>query len=740
MKMPIMQPAIKLMARLSYKGKFSLIFILFLLPMVVLSFMLLEKMGEQTASTVQEERGIEYIKVLGNILEKTTNHRGTQALVLAGDAAFRDQMLLEQAELDKSFAELAERDKKNGLKLKLGSRSNDLLKHWNMLKEKGLTMTANASLLAHNNLVTEIKELIQHVSISSELILDPEVKTYFLAAISFNRLPTLADSIANLRRFSAEMAAKKTHSTEETILMAIKKEDILSSLNALEFELRTAYQGDENTQHQLDASSAAAITATRNYVQYLDLQVGGEALNTTAEDFFKEGSRTLAKIWALDTAINQTLHTLFEERLARQHLQERLAYGVTILTLSLIAYLFIGFYLAVHQAVARVAEGTWALASGNLCTRIELEVQDEMASIATNFNAMATVLEERAASDEREKLAEAHKTKELRERLSILSAHIEEVASGDLSHRLEIVGDDDLARLGENLNVMTESLAVLTSRTTEGINTIYSALDQLQHSIAGQLAGASEQAAAVNETTASLEQIKQMAAQTMDKVKFLGETAERSRQESEQGNTAVEQAMADMTALLDRMNGIAQTILALSEQTQQIGEITGVVSNLAQQSKMLALNASIEAAKAGEAGKGFAVVAAEVRELAEQSQQSTAQVQKILQDIRHATDRAVMATEQGSKGVDAGMVSVQRSGIVMKQLGAVVRETALVSQQIAAVVKQKFIGLEQVTTAMKDINKVTAQFVVSTQQSKASTVGISRVADQLRDSVSAYKL
>jgi methyl-accepting chemotaxis protein len=133
-------------------------------------------------------------------------------------------------------------------------------------------------------------------------------------------------------------------------------------------------------------------------------------------------------------------------------------------------------------------------------------------------------------------------------------------------------------------------------------------------------------------------------------------------------------------------------------------------------------------------------VAAEVRELAEQSQQSTAQVQKILQDIRHATDRAVMATEEGSKGVDAGMLSVQRSGDVMRQLNEVVRETTIASHQITAVVKQEFLGLEQVTNAMKDINKVTTQFVVNTQQSKIASEDISKVVWKLHESVSAYRL
>ncbi|MDD4928410.1 MAG: protoglobin domain-containing protein [Gallionella sp.] len=329
---------------------------------------------------------------------------------------------------------------------------------------------------------------------------------------------------------------------------------------------------------------------------------------------------------------------------------------------------------------------------------------------------------------------------EIEARLATYQTFIASVAEGDLSHRLDVVGSDDLAKLGSNLNGMTESLAHVASDTTEAINTIYSTLEQLQQSINGQSAGASEQAAAVNETTSSLDEIKAMSAQTMEKMQVLGESAERARRESEQGSVAVEQAILGMIAIRERVEGIAQTILALSEQTQQIGEITAVVTNLAQQSKMLALNASIEAAKAGEAGKGFAVVAAEVRELAEQSQQSTAQVQKILQDIRHATDRAVMATEEGSKGVDAGMLSVQKSGEVVRKLGEVVRETAIASQQISAVVRQKFIGIEQVTLAMKEINKVTAQFVTTAQQSKQSSADLRRVAERLRDSVSTYKL
>lgn len=413
-----------------------------------------------------------------------------------------------------------------------------------------------------------------------------------------------------------------------------------------------------------------------------------------------------------------------------------------LVAISLVAAIMIGFWLSrtwIVRPLTRVLSVLNSFTQGDTSVRINNPSEDEVGKVATAFNQMAQQQVE-SQRRERDQLEELREAADIRGRVEILREHIVRVASGDLTRRMVVTGNDDLSQLGLNLNMMTENLASIASGTSQAVNVIQSTIAELQSAINNQSSGASEQAAAVNETTVSLDQIKGMAAQAMERVQILGETAERSRRESELGGAAVDQAISVMGGILKRMEDIAQTILALSEQIQQIGEITGVVTNLAQQSKMLALNASIEAAKAGEAGKGFAVVAAEVRELAEQSQQSTAQVQKILQDIRHATDRAVMATEEGSKGVDAGMVSVQRSGDVMKQLSEVVRETTIASHQIAAVVKQESIGLEQVTAAMKDINKVTAQFVSNTHQSKVASEDISKVIAQLHESVSIYKL
>ncbi len=291
-----------------------------------------------------------------------------------------------------------------------------------------------------------------------------------------------------------------------------------------------------------------------------------------------------------------------------------------------------------------------------------------------------------------------------------------------------------------DMSITMENNTKLTQQVANASRDLQSSITTSASATAQQAAAATEQAASVNEMMSSLDEIKATAQQTLDKVQIMGQTAKRSEQESESGIQAVQEAIEGMESIRSHVTDIARTIRDLSEQSQQIGEITEAVNGLAQQSKMLALNASIEAAKAGDAGKGFAVVAAEVRELAEQSQHSTSQVKGILQDIRHATDRAVITTEEGSKGVDAGVKIVERAGEAMQGLAEVIQEASLSSQQIVAAVRQEAVGIDQVNIGMNDIRQATQQFSASSAQLQEANADLSALASRMQESIALYKL
>ncbi|MDX1900865.1 MAG: methyl-accepting chemotaxis protein [Gammaproteobacteria bacterium] len=380
------------------------------------------------------------------------------------------------------------------------------------------------------------------------------------------------------------------------------------------------------------------------------------------------------------------------------------------------------------------------IASGKRDIDIIVRTNDETGQLLSALSDM-----QKSIKTNEDKLRDnENKTRELFDKIiktaNAFSSHSSKVSSGDLTQRIEVESGNQMTQLGHDLNHMTENLSSIAKQITEACHGMVSALEEVRHSVDVQNTGATEQASSINEITASLEEIEKSSLQTIEKAKSLGEVAERTREKGQQGLAAVEESIGGMKSVREKVQTIAQTILDLSNQTQQVGEITAVVNSLAQQSKMLALNASIEAAKAGDAGKGFAVVASEVKNLAEQSEQSTSQVQKILEDIRQATEKAVMATEEGTKGVDLGTGLVEQTGDVVRNLSDVIYETTTATQQIEAAIRQENVGIEQITAGMNEINQVTTAFVENVKQTTEAINNIANIANSLKEYVDTYKI
>ncbi|MHB1230547.1 MAG: CHASE3 domain-containing protein [Halothiobacillus sp.] len=243
--------------------------------------------------------------------------------------------------------------------------------------------------------------------------------------------------------------------------------------------------------------------------------------------------------------------------------------------------------------------------------------------------------------------------------------------------------------------------------------------------------GAAETASAVSETTATVEEVKQTAQVASDKARYVSDSAQKTALISQTGRKSVEEAIVGMRHIQEQMGSIAESIVHLSEQSQAIGEIIATVNDLAEQSNVLAVNAAIEAAKAGEHGKGFGVVAQEVKSLAEQSKQATAQVRVILGDIQKATGTAVLATEQGSKVVEAGMKQTTETGESIRLLAQNINEAAQAATQIAASSQQQMVGMDQVAMAMENIKQASVQNVAGTRQAEKAAQGLHELGQML---------
>jgi methyl-accepting chemotaxis protein len=229
-------------------------------------------------------------------------------------------------------------------------------------------------------------------------------------------------------------------------------------------------------------------------------------------------------------------------------------------------------------------------------------------------------------------------------------------------------------------------------------------------------AGTAETAVSTNETTATVEEVKQTALLATEKASQVAESSQEVARVAETGRQAVEDTIAGIERMQGQMEVVAETINRLSEQTQAVGEIISTVSDLAEQSNLLSVNASIEAAKAGDHGKGFTVVAQEVKSLATQSKQAVAQVRTILSEIQKAGTMAVQAAEQGKDAIESGRRQSLESGEAIHRLAESVTQSAQSAVQIAASSRQQLAGMEQISQALESINQAGSESAKGTRQ------------------------
>lgn len=325
--------------------------------------------------------------------------------------------------------------------------------------------------------------------------------------------------------------------------------------------------------------------------------------------------------------------------------------------------------------------------------------------------------------------------------LTILSEAAKRIARGDLTvilpshHRT-----DETGVLMQSFSQMVQSLREIMVKINEGITVLASSASEITASTSQVAAGSAETAAAINQTTVTIEEVKQTSDLSVKKAEYVAAIAQKTVETSTNGKKSMDQSIIAMNRIQEQMEFIAQSIIRLSEQSKDIGEIITTVNSLAEQSNLLAVNAAIEAAKAGEQGKGFAVVAQEVKSMAAQSKQATAQVRSILTDIQNATSAAVIATEEGSKVVEEGVVRSGEAGTSIVSLADNIAESAQAAAQIMSSAQQQLVGMDQIALAMQNINQASTQNVASTSQAEIAAKDLHTLGQNLKLLVDQYKI
>jgi len=488
------------------------------------------------------------------------------------------------------------------------------------------------------------------------------------------------------------------------------KREILGDLSDMSFDLRRKMAAQSN----ISGSSFSELEqAVSNYhqglKQYTQLLQSGDAVG--ALKFANETQLKKCK----------AVHSLCSSIAKQQMITDRNERD-TILLIACVGGLAVFFgifcFMALCEEIAaplqQLTLASQRLAAGDLGAQLpDSNRNDEVGSVVKAYTSMVISLRN-------------------------ISAAAQKVAQGDL--RVEVQPRSDEDSLGKAFASMVENMSSATSQIKSAVEVLSSAVSNIMASVSDSASGATETATAVTETTTTVEEVRQTSHIANQKAKNVAESAQKSAQISTMGRKSTEETIQGMKRIREQMDLIADSMVRLSEKSQSIVEIIATVDDLAQQSNLLAVNASIEAAKAGELGRGFAVVAQEVKSMSDQSKHATAQVRKILGEIQQATSSAAMATELGSRAVDAAVTQSNQAGEAISTLASSVAESANAAAQIAVSSQQQLAGVDQVATAMLGIKDATAQNLIAIRRVEEATLTLQELGGTLKVLTKRYQL
>lgn len=314
-----------------------------------------------------------------------------------------------------------------------------------------------------------------------------------------------------------------------------------------------------------------------------------------------------------------------------------------------------------------------------------------------------------------------------------------DLSEGDLTVRAQ-VKETITGAIADSVNYTIDSLRDVVleiNRATEQVN---SATEAAQGTSVALLQAAEMQSQQIADTTKAVDGMTTSIRQVSTNANEAAEVAQRSLHTATQGSQAVQNTIAGMNGIREQIQETSKRIKRLGESSQEIGEIVELISDITEQTNILALNAAIQAASAGEAGRGFTVVAEEVQRLAERSSEATKQIGAIVKTIQTDTNNAVAAMEKSTEGVVEGARLSDAAGQALTEIETVTTNLATLIQSISSATEVQAEAASQVTQNMQQIQEITTLTTDGTKQTTQSIMQLTALADDLRKSVAGFKL
>ncbi len=687
----------------------------------------------------KEVYGTDYLPALRKLHEQVAKHRGLVNQFLHSDNGSKDQIAAVQQTIGSAFVVMSDLDSKTvegttyGLLLESSDKANALKREWDAVRTKSLNgSSAQEAFDQHNRLLTNINDLIIHVGDTSNLILDPDLDTYYLMDAVIVQLPHATDALGQVRALMDGALYSKAITAQEQAQLSLQIARAQTTLTNVETGLRKAFDANAATGGDLGSKQQQVWSdALRDARGFLKKAESFSVMAGNAESTFAEGTKSIERIFKVYDLSLSSLTELLNIRIngLKGDRNFVLIIVLAVLTLALVTTTVIlrDIGSQVNALTALVKQ----IDLGNIEARAEVISPDELGAVAATFNATLDntcgLLQSRAERDA------------IQRSIMRLLEEVSTVAEGDLT-REAAVTEDITGAIADSFNFMITELRRVIGQVKEVSGQVMTAATSTQarsNTLVGRAEAQSQQmqitAAALADMTTSIQEVAHGAV-------LSATVAQQSLVNARQGTRAVQDTIKGMNRIRGQVQETSTHLKRLGESSQEIGEIVQLIDEIADQTSILALNASIQAATAGDAGRGFAVVAEEIEQLAERSSQATAKIGSLARTIQLSTNEVISAMEDNTRDMVEGSKLALQAGQSLTEIEKVSARLTELIQSISQASQKQTTSSATLSQAMNDISHIVQETTTGIQQSAVTVKNLSTLADDLRASVSSFKL
>ncbi|WP_077530801.1 methyl-accepting chemotaxis protein [Vreelandella utahensis] len=674
----LLAPAILLMNRLKFVYKFSLISILFLIPIAGLGYLLVSQLNVSIDDLERAMDGTEAVAEANDLVRSAQRFRDYHTVVRVREleGGLRDKSQQARARVTQQLQVLSDYadtlDNGDTLKTQL----DEVTSAWNgMLEENQYLQTPDRQFNLYDRFFQKTLALRNTVLQVSGLGQDPSNSVQMLLELVINGMTPVADEMGQARTFGLYGLNEGRLSGP----LSERMNGIYDSLTNVSNQLQTAFDlgfdaapviGQRFTQDAERLSKAP--------IEIRDLMeeevITPFRLEFPAEDYDARVSEPIGQLYSVGNDILGAIRGQLEARLASERQQRTVIFASLAVVLLIIVWLYTGFYYSVRSAIRKFADSARRVADGDMRVQLELNSRDELGELSTEFNGMTTSIRELVES--------------VRETVNRV--------------------DQQAQRVNETATSNSDAVARQMQETDQINDAMKQMVDTVQ-----EVAQSSQQAS---------------------------DYANEADSEADQGRVVVGDTVQTINRLADEIKGSADVIDRVSNDSDSISQVVGEIKAIAEQTNLLALNAAIEAARAGEHGRGFAVVADEVRSLSQRTHKSTEEIEEMVGRLHSGVKDAVKAMNNSHDVTNETVTKSGEVTEALENIVNAISRIVDMSQQIAQAAEEQSAVANNINSNVETISEVGRETAGNAEETLAASRELSDLTASLHEQVERFRV